>query len=916
MTEQKTTHKEHTLDRRDFLKLTATTGAIAALSSIFPWNGIGGLVEKGSATAASQTPQEDVWIKSACNQCAYQDAIKVHRVNGVAVKVEGDPDGIWQSRRGRFHPICANGQAGLQRIYDPWRAKAPLKRTNPEKGFGVDPKWVEISWDEAYDTIANKIKEVRAKGADGVWAINASGHSSSYGGNFSSAIVPADAVSLDMGMAWCEMGHYTTVSMSGGWVMCADYGHDYTNTKLLLQTNSSRGVDASGAITQMAGNFQRARQAGMRLVNIMPILCMGAAKADEWIPTAPATEGAFVLGMVNVLLYEAGIIDAEFIKNVTNGPYLIGPDGYYVRDQKSQKPLVWDPVDNAAKVFDDKTVKDYALEGTFTIEGTQYTPAFQLVKQSVKDYTPEWAAKICDASAQDIRRIANEWGQTASVGQKITIDGVEHPYRPVALDGFIGSGTGHAHGIASSALPHNLLCSLVGANGVPGAWHTIAVNPISSRNWTKPTIRVEDGLNGPLQGNTSVVPFKYPPESPSLDEFFPIATMNGWLTSLRMAHPDKYKYGAATSPKADFAWLRKANPLVMNYATGDLVDLYATLPFIVSLSDLIDETGEYSDIIIPERTTYEWLQLPSRNYVDINSVGWLNQPVITPLYGLPDTLDIYMEICARAGVLYGKGGFNDSLNGSIRAAEDKLDLNTRYTPEQVMDRMCKKAFGADKGLDWAKQNGGIATYVPIVYEPWNIRDGAAASPTFPRRLPIYLEFQKHTGDDLAANMKKAGVEWDVSDYSALPRWIPSHIHKDTPPYDLVLIPHRKAGFSATSSMSIPFLLETALNDPYACYAWMNEDTGKAKGLKDGDVVWIESVQDKVQAVVKLSQGIHPKAVGVCINLGGWASNEVLKSFWQKHLGIPYMKLRPWGFEYADMMVGNLENTIKVKVYKA
>jgi len=46
--------------------------------------------------------------------------------------------------------------------HDPNRLKKPLRRTNPEKGIGVDPKWKEISWDEALDEIAVKMKKIVA----------------------------------------------------------------------------------------------------------------------------------------------------------------------------------------------------------------------------------------------------------------------------------------------------------------------------------------------------------------------------------------------------------------------------------------------------------------------------------------------------------------------------------------------------------------------------------------------------------------------------------------------------------------------------------------------------------------------------------------------------------------------------------
>ncbi|MDO8688493.1 MAG: molybdopterin-dependent oxidoreductase, partial [Dehalococcoidia bacterium] len=102
--------------------------------------------------------KEDVWIPSACGMCYSSCGIRVHRVNGVVVKIEGDPD--YPHNWGR---LCAKGNAGIMTLYDPNRVMTPLKRTNPKKGIGVDPKWVEISWEEALDTVADKLKKAREK---------------------------------------------------------------------------------------------------------------------------------------------------------------------------------------------------------------------------------------------------------------------------------------------------------------------------------------------------------------------------------------------------------------------------------------------------------------------------------------------------------------------------------------------------------------------------------------------------------------------------------------------------------------------------------------------------------------------------------------------------------------------------------
>ena len=85
--------------------------------------------------------QEDVRIPTQCGRCYAQCAVNVRRVNGVAVKIDGEPNSTLGSEGG----LCGKGSSGLQVLYDPNRLNKPLRRTNPEKGLHVDPKWKEIS---------------------------------------------------------------------------------------------------------------------------------------------------------------------------------------------------------------------------------------------------------------------------------------------------------------------------------------------------------------------------------------------------------------------------------------------------------------------------------------------------------------------------------------------------------------------------------------------------------------------------------------------------------------------------------------------------------------------------------------------------------------------------------------------------
>src|SRR4030067_3225679 len=101
---------------------------------------------------------DDAWIPSQCGRCFTNAQMRVRRVNDVAVQIEGNP-GSWQGSKGG---VCAKGASGLQTLYDPNRLNVPLRRTNPEKGLYADPKWEEITWDEAISEIVDRLKKVMA----------------------------------------------------------------------------------------------------------------------------------------------------------------------------------------------------------------------------------------------------------------------------------------------------------------------------------------------------------------------------------------------------------------------------------------------------------------------------------------------------------------------------------------------------------------------------------------------------------------------------------------------------------------------------------------------------------------------------------------------------------------------------------
>ena len=101
-----------------------------------------------------------------CYQCvAGPDLMKVEVEDGVAVRVESNYD-----IRGQ-HPgggrVCVKAYGLIQKTYNPNRIKQPMKRTNPKKGRGEDPRFVPISWDEALDIVGAKLSDIRAPRLEG-----------------------------------------------------------------------------------------------------------------------------------------------------------------------------------------------------------------------------------------------------------------------------------------------------------------------------------------------------------------------------------------------------------------------------------------------------------------------------------------------------------------------------------------------------------------------------------------------------------------------------------------------------------------------------------------------------------------------------------------------------------------------------
>ena len=135
--------------RRDFLKILGVTTAATAATGCST-DHVRKLIPYVSSPD-NTVPGVSNYFASTCRECATSCGILVETRDGRAIKVEGNPN--TELNRGA---LCAKGQSSLQGLYNPDRFRGPMARKNGAL--------VAITWDEALQTLATKLGEVRSKG--------------------------------------------------------------------------------------------------------------------------------------------------------------------------------------------------------------------------------------------------------------------------------------------------------------------------------------------------------------------------------------------------------------------------------------------------------------------------------------------------------------------------------------------------------------------------------------------------------------------------------------------------------------------------------------------------------------------------------------------------------------------------------
>ncbi|MDN7667419.1 molybdopterin-containing oxidoreductase family protein [Burkholderia vietnamiensis] len=238
------------------------------------------------------------------HDCPDTCAMRVTVENGKAIKVTGDPE----------HPptqgvLCTKVSRYADRVHHPDRLTVPLKRIGA-KGEG---RFAPITWNEAFDEIGRRLGDIAARSPESILPY-------SYAGTM--GLVQGEGIAQrffhKIGASRLER---TICAAAGAAGLRYTYGGNigmhlehFEESELILIW----GANPIASSLHFWTRAQEAKRRGARLVAIDPYRSLTAEKCHQHIALKPGTDGAFALGMMNVLITE-NLLDHDYIARHTVG---------------------------------------------------------------------------------------------------------------------------------------------------------------------------------------------------------------------------------------------------------------------------------------------------------------------------------------------------------------------------------------------------------------------------------------------------------------------------------------------------------------------------------------------------------------------------------------------------------------------
>ena len=860
---------------------------------------------------------------TTCYMCACRCGIKITVEDNKVRFIQGN----------RNHPInqgvlCAKGSAGIMKQYSPGKLRNPLRRKpGTERGAG---EFEEISWDEAIDTLTQRLAHIRATdpnklafftGRDqmqaltGLWAqqfgtLNWSAH-----GGFCSVNMATAGLYM-LGHAFWEFGD-----------------PDWDRTKYFMLW----GVAEDHSSNPLKIGLEKLKRHGGKFVGINPARTGYQAIADEWVPIKPGTDGLLALSMVYVLLQNEQF-DWDFLLRYTNAPFLVvntpgqKGDGLILRDAEGH-PMIWD-LKKEAFANGMEAGSSGALFGEYTApDGRPVRTVMSVLTERYLDdrFSPKNASKITGIPAETIERLALEMAHVA-FKESIEIEvewtdwaGRKHDKfigRPVSMHAMRGI-SAHSNGMQSARAIH-LLQVLLGTIDCPGGFRSKAPYPKPVPPPNKPA--QHSAPNTPLKS----LPLGFPtaPEDLVIDENgrpkridkaysweAPIANhglMHMVITNA--VNKDPYALDTLIFFMANMSWnstMNTANVQEMLKSKDD--DGEYKIPFLVVVDAFHSEMVNFGDLILPDTTyleRYDAISLLDRPISEPDAIcDSIRHPILQPDRNVRPWQEVMVDIASRLkfpaftkengeprftgykdfiinyerapgiGFLAGWRGAdgNSHLRGEPNPNQwDRYIENQGFFKYHLPESMAFYRFGNKDYLELAQRVGFNPTADPIVIELY--------SETFQRfRLAGQGLYDGPQPKDPVDRERLATYFDPLPDF-----YEPLEQQRiDKKEYPFYAVNQRPMMMYHSWDSQNAWLRQIIAQN----YLYMNRQRGLQMGIEDKSWVWVESHNGKIRVQVKLIEGCQADTVwtwnAIGKQSGAWGlkpdAPEATRGFLMNHL---------------------------------
>lgn len=257
----------------------------------------------------NSTTTEQCVITSCSYDCGARCLLKVHLSGGKITHIETDPGNPGLR-------ACMRGLSQKDVVCAPDRLTRPLKRVGLRGSGEFEP----ISWEEALDTVALKLKTTKEQyGAEAIFLMDHSGSLSALHGTRKTArrfFSLFGGCTRTWGGASMEAARLASLATFGTDVS-GNTPDSFLHSKLIILWGWNPAISRFGSET--LAYLQQTKKAGIKVVCVDPRYSPTAKMlADQWISVKPGTDTALLLAMAYVLIVE-NLYDQHFLQTYTVG---------------------------------------------------------------------------------------------------------------------------------------------------------------------------------------------------------------------------------------------------------------------------------------------------------------------------------------------------------------------------------------------------------------------------------------------------------------------------------------------------------------------------------------------------------------------------------------------------------------------